>query len=269
MDRSDRTASETGERQRSAAGQRGLNRVIAMTAVEGEVRAALEDDFHHFRVRLRHDRERVTGISSEAPRQPYSLCGSAGHRLDTLIGERLVQDTTTFFQHHDVLLQCTHQFDLATLAIASAARGTTARRYHAFVGDSKSAGGEREARLWRDGELLLDWTFENGVILAPSGNAGQQLGRGFTAWAGTRLDPESAEAALVLRRAIFISSGRGHKEKLDREDHAAPRGGCWVQQPERAAEARRQKGSTIDFSGRSNLLTAADDDWLAYREAQP
>src|SRR3546814_4247507 len=64
------------------------------------------------------------------------VCSSdLGGRLDELVGQRLLRDTTQFFRIHDALLQCTHQFDLATLAIALAARGGSARHYHAFVED--------------------------------------------------------------------------------------------------------------------------------------
>lgn len=244
----------------------GLNRVIRLRAGADEVRAAIEDDFHHFRVSIRHDGHRVTGVEADALRQPFSLCGAAGSRLEALVGEHLVHDTTLFFRHHDALLQCTHQFDLATLAIAMAARGTGVRKYHAFVEDHGDAGAARRATLRRDDVEILSWRFLDGVIEAPGRYSGRALGRGFTAWAGTSLGADQAEAALVLRRAVFISNGRGRTEELDRAPHAAPRGGCWVQQPERAPLALRQKGTSLDFSQRPDLLTAGDERWLAFEE---
>src|SRR3546814_9230972 len=74
------------------------------------------------------------------------------------------------------------------------------------------------------------------------------LGRGFTAWAGTSLNTDDAEAALVLRRAIFISGGRGRTEELDRQPHAVARGGCWVQQPERSEEHTSELQSLMRIS---------------------
>lgn len=242
----------------------GLNRVIRLNARIGEVRAAVEDDFHHFRVLIRHDGTRVTEVEAAALRQPFSLCSAAGNRLGELVGEPLVRDTTVFFRHHDALLQCTHQFDLATLAIAMAARDGGARRYHAFIEDGGQLGAPRRATLRCDDEEFLSWTFSDGVIDAPDPFSGHALGRGFTAWAGTSLDADDAEAALVLRRAVFISGGRGRTEELDRQPHAAARGGCWVQQPERASLAIRQKGTSLDYSDRSHLLTATDEHWLAF-----
>src|SRR3546814_19311545 len=79
-------------------------------------------------VLIRHDGARVTNVEATALRQPFSLCGAAGGRLDELVGQRLLRDTTQFFRIHDALLQCTHQFDLATLAIALAARGRSEER---------------------------------------------------------------------------------------------------------------------------------------------
>src|SRR3546814_8833220 len=91
------------------------------------------------------------------------VCSSdLGGRLDELVGQRLLRDTTQFFRIHDALLQCTHQFDLATLAIALAARGGSARHYHAFVEDG-AAVEQRRATLRRDGETVLRWAFQDGV----------------------------------------------------------------------------------------------------------
>src|SRR3546814_12532079 len=94
------------------------------------------------------------------------------------------------------------------------------------------------------------------------------LGRGFTAWAGTSLNTDDAEAALVLRRAIFISGGRGRTEELDRQPHAVARGGCWVQQPERASLATREKGTSRDHSDRPPQLPASDQGWLSLEHAE-
>src|SRR3546814_12775219 len=93
------------------------------------------------------------------------------------------------------------------------------------------------------------------------------LGRGFTAWAGTSLNTDDAEAALVLRRAIFISGGRGRTEELDRQPHAVARGSCWVQQPERASLATRQKGPWRAHSESPHPFTAGADRWRAFEES--
>lgn len=238
-----------------------LNRVIRIAARPGVVRATLEDDFHHFRVTLRHENGLVTGIEAESPRFPYSLCPVAGLRLRDVIGMELTADMTAVFRVADARDQCTHQIDLAALAVTAAARGTNRRRYEIVVEDRRE-GEPRHALLWRDGVAMLDWTLDGYAIAAPEPFAGRGLGGGFTSWVAQALVAEDAEAALVLRRGVFISGGRGMAERLDAMASAPTTGGCWVQQSDRAPFATRQKGSTQDFTGRAELLTREDDAWL-------
>jgi hypothetical protein len=238
-----------------------LNRVIRIAGSPGMVRATLEDDFHHFRVILRHDGERVTDVAADSPRAPFSLCPAAGLRLCEIVGTSLTDDMTAIFRVANARDQCTHQFDLAALALAAAARSTVTRRYRAIVHDPR-AGHDRHALLRRDGEPVLDWVLDGYAIVSPPPFAGRSLGAGFTAWAARDLDTETAEAALVLRRAVFISAGRGLADDFV---SAPPTGGCWVQQPERAPDALRVKGSTRDFTGRVDKLTHSDEGWLASR----
>lgn len=94
-----------------------------------EVRASLEDDFHHFRVWLRHCDGIVSEIGGEAVRYPYSACPQAAEQLQQLIGMPLSQIAHSVTRQTDAQHQCTHLLDLAGLAIANAARGTTQRRY--------------------------------------------------------------------------------------------------------------------------------------------
>ncbi|MBV9842360.1 MAG: hypothetical protein JOY99_12670 [Sphingomonadaceae bacterium] len=239
-----------------------LNRVIRIAGAPAMVRATLEDDFHHFRVVLRHDGEHVTSIEADSPRSPYSLCPVASVRLRDLLDMPLSDDMTAAFRLTDARDQCTHQIDLAALAVAAAARGTVRRRYDVRVFD-KRADTKRHALLWRDGTLLLDWTLDRYAVAAPERFAGRSLGSGFTSWVSQTFDSETAEAALVLRRGVFISGGRGMGKELDERAGAPVSGGCWVQQEARAHTAIRHKGSTQDFTGRAELLTRADDEWLA------
>lgn len=239
-----------------------LNRVIRIAGRPGVVRATLEDDFHHFRVVLRHAEGRVTAVEADSPRSPYSLCPVAGLELRRIVGMVLSEDMTAVFRVADAREQCTHQIDLAALAVTAAARGTTRRRYDIVVYDRRP-GEDRHALLSRDGAPLLDWTLDGYAIAAPEPYAGHQLGTGFTSWVAEALDPEAAEAALVLRRGVFISGGRGMAKQLDGYASAPVTSGCWVQQPARAPLAMRQKGSTQDFTGRAASLTQADEAWLA------
>lgn len=238
---------------------KALIRRIAVAARDREVRAAVEDDFHHFRVTIHHDGAHVTAASAEALRQPWTLCGFAGEQLVKLVGMRLAPRASAVHEQTEQRLQCTHMFDLAGLSIAAAARGLPAREYQAVVPDRQE--GRTTPRLHRDGREVMRWSLEGSRIAAPQEFGGVSLQAGFTAWTD-QLDIDAAEAALVLRRAVFISGGRGID--LDSVAHAAPRGGCFVQQPDRAPSARRMIGSTVDWSATKDTPLQGDRSWLAF-----
>lgn len=226
------------------------------------VRAALEDDYHHFRVELLVADGQVTGISGQSPRHPYSLCPSASAALSSLVGMTLSGSAHAVTLHTPASGQCTHQFDMAGLACAAAARGIATRQYDIEVEVADL--GHRAARLWRDGQPLLDWQVTDWTLTGPPPYSGVDLRHGLARWALSNLPEEEGEAALVLRRCTVISLGR--TKPLDQQVHARASGACYVQQPERAALALRQVGSTWDFTQSPERLCADDADWLAFRE---
>ncbi len=235
-----------------------LRRSIALVAHPGEVRAAVEDDYHHFRVRLRHDGQTVTGVESEALRIPWAACAFAHENWSKFVGAPLDDRSSAIADYVEMRLFCTHMFELAGLAMAVAAKGVTRRRYDMSVG----YGGRRDepAQLWRDGEALLSWWTDGQTILGPEPYAGVVVGRGFAGFAKTQLGAEDGEAALVLRRAIIISGGR--IMNLDAVVHSHAGGGCYTTQPERAPTAWRVVGSTEDFETRAETLLSTDLAWL-------
>lgn len=229
----------------------------------GEARGAVEDDFHHFKVTVRARDGVVTDVWSEAPRPPNVLCPTAGERLVELVGMPLSEVSVAVMERTDARQQCTHQIDLAGLCVAALARGLSRRFYEVEVPDRVD--GRTHVRLWRDGALLLEWDMDGPTIVGPAPFAGVGIGGGFTGWARDHLDLDLAEAALVLRRGVFISSGR--TVDLDAPGRTTgPMGGCWVWQPERAALATRIVGSTHDFTERPQVLTLDDQDWLAFAD---
>lgn len=226
----------------------------------GEARAALEDDFHHFRITLRHEFEHVVQLDGEAPRRPYTLCPSAIAQLPALHGMRLDAIASTVTRATDASQQCTHLLDLAGLAIAAAANRRALRRYDIEVADRVN--GRTQALLARDGHPCLDWRLQHGDICAPAPFAGVSLSQGLARWALQELDPDTAEAAIALRRCAMISVGR--QKNLDLQVHAEPTGRCFVQQPGRAETALRVIRSTRDFSTSARDLCAEDERWLAF-----
>ncbi|MDE1164406.1 MAG: DUF2889 domain-containing protein [Pseudomonas sp.] len=224
----------------------------------GEVRAALEDDFHHFRVWARHDGRCVIAIGGEALRYPYTLCTQACDQLQQLLGMPLDRVAHSVTRQTDASHQCTHLLDLAGLAIASAARGTAMRRYDIEI--PRRVNQRTHATLARDHHVLLAWEVNGTLIEGPSPYAGVNLREGMARWALGTLSEETAEAALLLRRCTLISMGRAHD--LDAHVHAENSNRCYSQQAERAEQALRMKGSTLDFSHQRQLLCAQDQAWL-------
>ncbi|MBB3219937.1 DUF2889 domain-containing protein [Pseudoduganella umbonata] len=224
----------------------------------GEVRAVLEDDFHHFRVVVGHRGGAVTAVRGETPRHPFSACPGAAPELDRLAGMRIDRIANSVTLHADPAQQCTHMFDLAGLAIAVAARGDSRRRYDIDV--PRHVDGRSHACLRRNGVLVLEWEVDGSLILGPAPYAGVDMRQGMARWALGTLPDEEAEAALVLRRCALISLGR--LKDLDRQPHAHLSGRCYAQQPERAPQAIRIVGSTWDFSARPEALCQDDQAWL-------
>ena len=180
-------------------------RIELLTTSPSAVTGELEDSFHHFRVSIAHEAGRVTAVDGEAVRHPWSTCPDALAPLRALVGAPVTTDATAHGAHADARTTCTHWFDLAGLAMAQAGAGRERRRYDMVVGDRDR--GRTTARLSRDGEPVLDWQVDVSTVLGPEPYAGQEMGRGFLAWANAELDPETAEAAIVLRRACRTSLG--------------------------------------------------------------
>lgn len=229
------------------------------------VRAALEDDFHHFCTEVRAIDGRIQAINGRAPRQPYTLCAQAIPQLNALLGAELSPVAHEVTRLTDAKQQCTHLLELTGLAMAAAARHIVWRQYDIEV--PLRTRGVTHPRLWRDGVLVLAWRVNGMVIESPTIYAGMELNQGLARWALSTLPQEEAEAALLLRRATVISLGR--EKNLDAQLHALPDGHCFSQQPQRAPLALRVVGSTWDFAARPKALCADDLSWLAFGDPDP
>ena len=222
----------------------------------------LEDDFHHFEVKLRHDGERVTEVSMHARRWPWTTCPDAGERLHELEGMALSPRCTAVAEVSDPHWACTHQFDLAGLCVTHAARGTPSRQYDVEL--PPAVDGRTTVRLTRDGELALEWELGpvgddwRGIVSPPPFTEAPWRG-GFIRWADQTLPPEDAEAAIVLRRACDIGMGRGMDlEAYDCADELSPimSGVCYSMQPDIVPVAFRNRGSIRDFADHPDALLA-------------
>ncbi|MBV1691319.1 DUF2889 domain-containing protein [Novosphingobium sp. G106] len=225
-----------------------------------EARCAVEDEFHRFRVQLEASDSVITAARNDARRSPNTLCEAAGQRLVELVGMALDPACAAVLNHADQFQQCTHQFDLAGLGVAAMALERPRRTYDVTVPDRID--GHTVATLDVDGQPMLRWRILDMTVEGPAPYEARSLGAGFTQFTRS-LGREEAEAALVMRRALFVSQGRGHD--LEALGNRGPVGGCWAWQPERMAELRRLPENRRDFSDRAEALLADDAEWLDFR----
>jgi hypothetical protein len=230
-------------------GQGVYRRRIRLEARRGRVVGELQDDFHHFALDLAHDGSVVCGARGGGLRVPWTTCGGSILPLERLQGLALTTSLRAAARHTDPRLQCTHLFDLATLAVAHAARGTLGVRcYDVSIPDRKRA--RTRARLNRDGVQLLEWEIDGNDIVGPEAFAGRPLsGAGFARWA-EGLGEDLGEAAWVLRRAAIISIGRRYDfERMTRaaEFGDAIGGACHTFSPDQVSAATRNPGTRRDF----------------------
>lgn len=231
-------------------GEGVYRRRIRLVAERNRVRADLEDDFHRFGVELVHDGACVVEAHAVAERFPWETCPGAGARIEELVGMALIARAVDLAEHTDARLHCTHLYDLAALALAHAAAGRKRRQYDIAVPDRVDS--KTRATLHRDGAPVLDWELDGRSIRSPERFAGVTLrGRAFLDWIQAHLDPDEAEAALVLRRAVFIAMGRAADlDSIAAAADVTPLAGpsCHSMQPGVAERALRVKGSTRQFS---------------------
>lgn len=236
---------------------RRLIRLVRLDATT--VWGGLEDDFHHFEVTLRHDGTHVTEVALDARRWPWATCPDAGANLSLIVGMELSDRCTAVASVTDPRQQCTHQFDLAGLCVSHAARGSERREYEVAL--DPELGGMRP-RLWRDGELVHEWTLSPGagpgrVLVAPAPFTDAPWKGGFIRWADATFPPLDAEAAIVLRRACDIGMGRGMDlEAIDVAEELAGimTGVCYSMQPAAMPVAFRNRGTIRDFGTHRDAL---------------
>lgn len=235
----------------------GIYRRRIRLEAEGDVvRGQLADDFHHFGVELRHDGERVRAIKGNDVRFPWTTCGGSVTVLSKLVDMPITRNLFTVARHTDPRLQCTHLFDLASLAVCHASRqrvgGARDRQFDVALPDRCAA--TTETTLTVDGEQRIFWRMD-GLRVArsePEIFEGHRLmGAAFNRFVERDLDPDLSEAALVLRRAVMIGLGRQYD--FDRIARAKTFGevvgsACYTFHPDRVEEAERMLGSVRDFT---------------------
>lgn len=222
----------------------------------GVATGALEDEMHHYRVEVEYDRGIVTAIDGDDVRVPWAICSGSLAPLSELVDTPLQRSMIAVIDRVDPTQQCTHLLDLAALVIGHAASGRPARQLDAEVPDWSEP--PFTAHLSVDGLAVLDWTIDGSYTITSAPYEGVSIKGGFTRWCEANLDPDTAEAALFLQRAAWMSPAR----QLDLE--AYPRvaesgirtGVCWSTQPERIELAIRNRGTLRDYGPSGDELLA-------------
>lgn len=230
-----------------------FRRRVVAEAVPGRVWAAVEDDLHHFQIELEHDGRTVTAVHGNPVRVPWTTCPGAVEKLRDLVGLPLDGKVPG-----DPRQACTHLVDLAKVAMAQALRGGN-RVYDIAIPDRVE--GRYTAELRRDGRLLFTWSLHNSIVTAPADLAGADFNKAVR-WPPEILgDPDLLEAALVLRRGIFVSYVRtpgrtGFRNGTLAEtagDQTEMEGVCWSYQAVRGQEGRNA-AQWIDYTDRPDDL---------------
>lgn len=221
----------------------GYRRRIRLVPDGDSILALLEDDIHSMAVRLRHDGTHVLAVEPLLDRMPWTTCpGAAAVLVETFAGLPLREVTLRRARKAN----CTHLHDLAVLA---AAHANDAQETRFDIAVSDPVAGRRELTLWRDGQAMLHWSEQDGLLVDPPELAGRSLLALRDAIAA--LDGEQAEAARLLQWGAIVAHGR--TIPLERQNDASRMPpNCYTFQPEQAVSARRV-GRVIDFSAEQRM----------------
>jgi hypothetical protein len=214
-----------------------FHRRVELVAGDSTVHATIEDFNHHFELTVTHDGSVVTAVAAEHVRAPWSQCPGAAAELQELVGKPVgVRPASAHASEH-----CTHLIDLVSVAVRFA--GTVGhRRYDAWISDWDQPVGS--AVIERDDGLRLAWQVGGNRIHGPDPWTDQPLGGRFTPWVLSTFDADTAEAALILRRAAWMAPSRGFD--LDSfatlDQTGLGEGVCYATQPQRIHIATRNAG---------------------------
>jgi hypothetical protein len=208
-----------------------------------QVAGSVQDDFHHFALRITHDEAVIRGVEAETIRAPWSTCPAASIPLQRLVGAALFERASDIGRVIDMRAQCTHLFDLVGLLVALAWRGDAGLGYDAYV---RGEGPTFDARLDCNGEQMLHWQVVDNYV---AGATSVSLGRGFREWTET-LPVAPAEHAFVLRRAVFVAGGRRQRleEWASPDDLRLPVDVCYSLGSVVRQTAIRTIGTRVDFA---------------------
>ena len=175
------------------------------------VTAELEDTNHGFRVHLEHDGETITDIKAEMLRFPFTTCPDAPAALQAFVGCKLATNAASLRPIAKPQKNCTHLYDLATLAMAHTARDESKRVYDIAVNDEVD--GVTSASISCNGTEVHHWHIAKHKLLVPETLAGMPLMSGFYRWVTRSFSGNAFEAADMLQRGYFVAQTRRYDYK--------------------------------------------------------
>lgn len=224
----------------------GFRRRIRLFPAPGRIVAGLEDNLHRFAMELSHNGRDVADVRMRTERYPWTTCADAAAFLrEQIVGKRLDELAgLNCFEH------CTHLFELAVLCAAHS-HDTAPTQFDLHV--EEWAGDRTRVLLQINGRRVLDLRVKGQVVDTPGDWFGRDLLQ-FSHWRKD-LDAASAEAAMLVGRAIYVSLGR-KSAIVERASDRGPRvlGVCFSYQPQRVQEAMRMAHSRREFSDSSDQL---------------
>jgi hypothetical protein len=231
-------------------GQGTFRRRIKLENCKDQLLAELEDCNHGFRLHLFHDNNIITAIEVETLRYPLSTCRNAGQPLQVLVGCKLTANIGQILKYARPRDNCTHLFDLASLAIAQATRDEKYRIYDIEIPDSTESSSDLLIR--KNGDIIHHWQARDHNLRSPETLSGKPLMRGFYLWAFKHFQGEELEAALALQKGYFVSRAR----HIDLDASAGMPasgdkymlGACYTYSPAIVVDAVREANSVRDFS---------------------
>ena len=221
-----------------------------------QVVAELEDVTHAFRLILTHDDSNIIDVAAQPIRYPFDTCPGAVDQFKPLLGQPLAAGPASIRELLDPGQNCTHLYDLATLAMAHTARPERQRVYEVSVPDEGENGAMIE--LACDGAIVHCWRVQDHEVVEPAEFSGNPMKQGFFRWASQVFDGDALEAATVLQRGYFVAQVR-RSDYLNAGGRPAtadnmPEGACYTYNRPVVSAAIHTEGMARDFTETAEQL---------------
>jgi hypothetical protein len=206
------------------------------------IEAHMQDHVHHVKVVVTHADGRVISAVPQGVRLPWDTCPFAVAGVTRTAGMTVEQAREGLGWPGGRTANCVHMVDLTRVALAHV-DDTEDASYEITVTPALAT--VRDARIERDGELLLEWTLDGQTLVGDEPFNGHTLrAADFVDWRQA-LAPELREPATILRRACHIAPSRDidlDQMRVAAESISAD-SSCYTLQPDVIDHAHRQRGT--------------------------